>query len=113
MTGRMRGFFSVKEVSRETGDRISRARRAWYAFCSTVFCLFVPVVFVVMGFDNTLAIKVVEGLLSFAELMAILYLSAGVIDRADIGRHIGARWNRHEVRDQRDFYQPSQEEEPR
>lgn len=94
--GRIQNFFSVKDVSSEKCERISRVRRAWYAFVSTVFCLAVPVVFVLMRFENTLALKVAEGLFSFAELMAILYLSAGVVDRMDIGRHIRARWERHD-----------------
>lgn len=95
-------FFSVKDVPRHQCERISRVRRAWYAFVSTLFCLTVPVSFVYLRLESTLAIKVAEGLFSFAELMAILYLSAGVIDRADIGRHLAARFNRHEPRDSRD-----------
>lgn len=76
-------------------QRISRVRRAIYAFSSMLFCLTVPVIFVFMGFESTLAMKVVEGLMSFAELMAILYLGAGVIDGIDIGSHIKRRWYTH------------------
>jgi hypothetical protein len=94
--GRMQNFFSVKDVSSDKCERISRVRRAWYAFVSTIFCLGVPVIFVFMGFESTLAMKVAEGLFSFSELMAILYLSAGVVDRMDIGRHVRARWDRHD-----------------
>lgn len=91
------GFFKIKETAPDKCDRISRVRRAWYSFASTVFCLLVPVLFVFMGFESNLAQKVAEGLFSFAELMAILYLSAGVIDRADIGRHIASRFARHDL----------------
>jgi uncharacterized membrane protein (DUF485 family) len=104
-------FFRVKDVTPQRCDRISRVRRAWYSFTSTLFCLLVPVVFVLMGFESVLAQKVAEGLFSFAELMAILYLSAGVIDRADIGRHIANRFARHDP-PPRDYYQRD-ELEPR
>ena len=86
------------EIVRESpfpADRISRLRRAVFAFGSTSFCLFMPVVFVLMGFENTLARTVTDGLLSFAELMAVLYLSAGVIDNAGLGRFIRNRFERH------------------
>jgi hypothetical protein len=53
-----RGFFSVKDVTPQRGDRISRSRRAWYSFASTVFCLIVPVTFVYLGLESTLAQKV-------------------------------------------------------
>lgn len=111
--GAVRNFFSVKDVSRDKCERISRVRRAWYSFTSTLFCLTVPVIFVLMGFENTLAQKVAEGLFSFAELMAILYLSAGVIDRADIGRHIASRFSRHDPPSRYEHYQSESEGEPR
>lgn len=111
MAGKIGQFFSVKEVSPDKCDRISKVRRAWYSFTSTIFCLGVPVIFVFMGFESVLAQKVADGLFSFAELMAILYLSAGVIDRADIGRHLSNRFNRHDP-PPRD-YQRYEEGEPR
>jgi hypothetical protein len=73
-------------------DRISRIRRAVFAFSTTFLCIGGTLGIVFSGFETTLATRVAEALMSYAELMAMLYLGASVIDRAEVARALSSRW---------------------
>lgn len=79
-------------------DRVSRLRRAIFAYVTTLVCLGGTLAIVVIGLESTLATRVAEALMSYAELMAILYLGASVIDRQQIIRRVGRHWRRQRGR---------------
>lgn len=70
-------------------QRWSAIRRAFYIGCTTAFCLVMPSVFVLMGYEGMLVERTSQALLSLAELLAMLYLGAGVIDRSKVLDKIG------------------------
>jgi hypothetical protein len=75
-------------------DRRSRIRRATYAFLGTFGGLGGSIGLAVGNYDSVLAQKVVDGLMSFAQLMAMMYLGAGVLDRSAILSKIGDGFRR-------------------
>lgn len=91
---------SVREANcdKVRGDRISRLRRAWFIAIGSTVAIGVPCALALLGYESPLAIKVVDGMLGYAELLALLYLGSQVIDRSQILHRIGGRWDRMEER---------------
>lgn len=75
-------------------DRVSRLRRSIFAYVTTLVCLGGTLAIVALGLESTLATRVAEALMSYAELMAILYLGASVIDRQEIIKRVGRHWRK-------------------
>lgn len=80
-------------------DRNSRIRRSVFSFSTTFVCLGGTLGIVFSGFESTLATRVAEALMSYAELMAMLYLGASVIDRTDVVKRVAWRWNANDKDD--------------
>lgn len=75
-------------------DRVSRLRRSVFAYSTTFVCIVGTLGIVFGGFDSTLATHVAGALMSYAELMALLYLGASVIDRQNVVKRVATYWNR-------------------
>lgn len=75
-------------------DRVSRLRRSVFAFSTTFICLAGTLAITLLGFDSTLATRVAEALMSYAELQAILYLGASVLDRQEVVKRVVRHWRR-------------------
>lgn len=83
----------LDESAPRSQDRTSLFRRGLFAFGTTVVCFALVTFVLVAGLTSTMAEKVVMALMSYAELMAMLYLGASVIDRTQMIDKIGARVN--------------------
>lgn len=103
--------YSIRHATTDKGrqDAVSKQRRAWFIGLGTIVSVGVPCLLAVLGYESPLAVKVVDGLLGYAELLAMLYLTAGVIDHSDVLRRIGGKWDRMDERSaerRRDGFMP-------
>lgn len=88
-------------------ERISLARRSIYAFSGTIasFAMVAWVLFT--GQPGTLSERVVTGAFAFAELVAMLYMGASVIDRTKLIDKVSTYWDRPTARpDEQEDYTP-------
>lgn len=92
--------YAIRHATTDKGrqDAVSKQRRAWFIGLGTIVSVGVPCLLAVLGYESPLAVKVVDGLLGYAELLAMLYLTAGVIDHSDVLRRIGGKWDRIDER---------------
>jgi hypothetical protein len=83
----LRNHVSQNEIL--LADKTSRQRRAIFAFVGTFGALGCSVGFVFLGYTGPLVERIADSLIGFAESMALLYMSAGVLDRSQLLAKIG------------------------
>lgn len=76
-------------VTEPADEPVNRARRSYYIFAVTAFSLVMASVVVLIGMDSKIAEHFSLGLLDLVEILAIIYVSAGVIDRGKILNKVG------------------------
>lgn len=74
-------------------EPVNRTRRAFYIFAVTAFSLVISSLYVGLGMDSKIVEHFVLGLLDLVEIIAIVYVSAGVIDRSEILKKVGEAMN--------------------
>ena len=74
-------------------DQVSGLRRAVFAYSTTFICIGGTLGVVFGGYESTIATRVAEALMGYAELMAMLYLGASVIDRGRLIERVTRRWD--------------------
>lgn len=93
------------EAYERSKDKGYSKRRAWYIGLVTVWCLVVPVVFVMTGHETELAKMVATSLIGLAGTVCAFYLGAGVLDRSKfldkMGDGFGNRGGWHKEEDRR------------
>jgi hypothetical protein len=70
-------------------DKVSRRRRALFAFVGTFGGIGCAVSFIYLGYEGPLVERVATSLIDFSSTMALLYLAAGVVDRSQVLNKIG------------------------
>jgi hypothetical protein len=80
------------DVTGET--QVSRLRRAVFAYTTTFTCIGCTGFALFLKLEGPLAERAVSSLMNYAELMAMLYLGAGVLDRSRLLDKLGERFNR-------------------
>lgn len=76
-------------VTEAKDEPVNRTRRAYYIFAVTAFSLVMASAVVLIGMDSKIAEHFSLGLLDLVEILAIIYVSAGVIDRSKILNKVG------------------------
>lgn len=89
-------------------ERISLGRRAIFAFGTTMASFALVVAVLWLEPESSLGEKVIGSVMSYAELMAMLYLGASVIDRTRLVDKIGARFDTYGAETPRHTIQPEE-----
>ena len=75
-----------------TQEQISLLRRSIFAFSTTFACFALVIAVLWLNPEGSLGEKIVGACMSYAELMAMLYLSASVVDRTKLVDRVSERF---------------------
>lgn len=76
-------------LKENTDEPVNRTRRAYYIFAVTAFCLLSASTFVGMGYESRISEHFALRLIDLVEILSIIYVSAGVLDRSNFLSKIG------------------------
>lgn len=85
---------TIQDVDTTGETQVSRLRRAVFAYSTTFTCIGCTGFALVHKLEGPLAERAVSSLMNYAELMAMLYLGAGVLDRSRLLDKFGESFNR-------------------
>lgn len=104
---------TIAEADVDGETYVSRLRRAVFAYTTTFACIGCTAAALFLKLEGSLAERIVAALMSYAELMAMLYLGAGVLDRSKVLDRLGESFGRKTVVHKYDAAQSGDEAPPK
>lgn len=89
-------MWKVRERTVKEQERISLFRRSVFAYLTTAACFGVVIGVLISGNTTPMAERIIGVCMSYAELMAMLYLGASVIDRSGVVSKLADRFGSHQ-----------------